>query len=263
MLFYKMQSLGNDFVIFGSPARSSLPSKSLIQHLCDRHYGVGADCAIFIGASKQHDYFMHVYNPDGFEAEMCGNALRCSARYVTDRGYFAKRALTAETNSGIRNVSLQNHNVCAEIGKATILNNGILNIADVNLHYSYVSMGNPHCVVFLTDLTDEEFNIFGPAIETHSDFPNGTNVEFASINDDNNITMRVWERGIGETFSCVTGSCACVAAAIECGHCNRNVAVHQIGGTVNVETRECGNMFVTGECLTVFKGELLQNFREC
>lgn len=260
MQFHKFQALGNDFVFFGSPTQKTLPSKELIQYLCDRHYGVGADCAVFISASKRYDYFMHVYNPDGFEAEMCGNALRCSAHYVAKRGFFSKNAFIAETKSGPRSIFINDDVIHAEIGKPIVLNIGTLNVGDIALNYFNITLGNPHCVIFTSCLNDGEFNILGSTIENHPIFPNGTNVEFASVIDRDNISIRIWERGIGETHSCVTGSCACVAAAIQCGYCNNNVAVHQKGGIVNVETRECGNMFVSGRCTNVFKGELLHKF---
>lgn len=257
MQFSKMHALGNDFVIFGSPARKTLPKSETIRFLCDRHYGVGADCAVFISYSSRGDYFMHVYNPDGFEAEMCGNALRCSAKYVTDRGYFKKRTLTAETCSGLRALKVDNNNVTAEIGKPLILKEGTLSVSGVQLPYTSVSLGNPHCVIFASSLSNDEFTYFGSSVENHPLFPEGTNVEFASVTDSSNILMRVWERGIGETLSCATGSCACAAAAEFNGMCGSTVFVHQTGGTIEVNTRECGNMFICGECVSVFKGNII------
>lgn len=257
MQFIKMHSHGNDFVVFGSPTENSLPDVALIRLLCDRHYGVGADCSIFIGASDTQDYYMHVYNPNGFEAEMCGNALRCSARYVYECGYFTKRSLTAETKSGPRSLIVNDDSIHTEIGKAHIIQKGEIELYGISLPYIFLSMGNPHCVVFVSQLSDNDFSLFGPAIETNSIFPEGTNVEFARVIDRNNIAMRVWERGIGETLSCVTGSCAVVAAAIKSNLCSGIVKVHQSGGCVEVETKECGNMLVTGNCTIVFKGKLL------
>lgn len=257
MQFCKMQALGNDFVIFGNPSQQTCPKKEFIQFLCNRHYGVGGDCAIYISASEKADYFMHVYNPDGFEAEICGNALRCSAKYVCDCGFFKKRSFIAETRSGIRELKVNGDIITAEIGKPEIINKGELDISGISLPYISVSLGNPHCVIFVTyGLHDSEFNHYGYHIEHHPLFPQGTNVEFACITDNDRIVMRVWERGIGETLSCSTGSCACVAAAQHEGLCGNSVQVYQPGGIIQVETRQHGNMYITGKCVNVFKGTL-------
>ncbi len=257
MQFFKIQALGNDFVIFGSPNQQIMPTQKQIKHICDRHYGVGCDCAVFISKSNNADYFMHVFNPDGFEAEICGNALRCSAQYISECGYFKKKSLSAETLSGTRSIRIDQSSVTTEIGKANIISKGQMNVHDSLLDYTYISMGNPHCVIFLTyGLNDDEFTHFGKAIEHHPLFPDGANVEFICITDNNRIVMRVWERGIGETKSCSTGSCAAVAAAIDEGLCSNSVQVYQPGGMIEVETRECGNMFITGKCKTVFKGDI-------
>ncbi|MBE6691746.1 MAG: diaminopimelate epimerase [Ruminococcaceae bacterium] len=259
MNFHKIHALGNDFVVFGTPNQHKLPNPEFIRIICDRHYGIGCDCAVFICGSENADYFMHVYNPDGFEAEICGNALRCSAKYVSDSGFFKKRIFTVETKSGIRTVSVDGDHITAEIGRASIIDHGNLDVSGVSLPYYSVSMGNPHCVIFLTyGIDDREFEHFGSSIEHHPLFPNGTNVEFACVTNNNRIVMRVWERGIGETLSCSTGSCACVAAAQYENLCGNNVQVYQPGGIINVETRNCGNMFINGGCTTSFKGTFIQ-----
>lgn len=254
MHFTKMQAYGNDFVVFGTPASTVLPKVELIKEICDRHYGIGADCAVFVQKSKKYDYFMHVYNPDGFEAEICGNALRCSVGYVLNNGYFTKKQFTVETLSGPRSIVADCNKIITEIGKARIIEKGNLHLSGITLPYVFVDLGNPHCVVFINSITDDEFCCFGKLIENHPNFPNGTNVEFVSFLNNDTAIMRVWERGIGETLSCTTGSCACVAAGIELGLCEKNVSVQQAGGIIKVETRNCGNIFVTGECKTVFKG---------
>ncbi len=258
MQFYKIQALGNDFVVFGGPSKSKTPDNKLIRLLCSRRYGVGADCAIFISKSDNADYFMHVYNPDGFEAEICGNALRCSAKYVTDCGYFKKKLITVETLSGLRILKINENSITAQIGSPEIISKGCLEVSGVTLPYTAVSMGNPHCVIFTNyGLSDDVFNHYGYAIEHHPMFPEGTNVEFASVNDNERIVMRVWERGIGETLSCSTGSCACVAAAQFDGLCGSKVQVYQPGGIIEVETDENETMYITGKCEIVFKGNFL------
>ncbi len=256
MNFNKMHALGNDFFVFGNPYDKSIPSENLIRRVCDRRYGVGCDCAVFIGRSDIADYFMHVFNPDGFEAEICGNALRCSAKYVCENGYFKKRNFTVQTISGIKTVLVNENDITTEIGKPTINEANCINIAGVNIPYVSVSFGNPHCVIFVKELSDDEFALFGKSIEKHPHFPNGTNVEFAYLSNPNTIEMRVWERGIGETYSCTTGSCACVAAANYLGRDCSKCDVIQHGGTITVITDENGSMSVTGDCTTVFKGTL-------
>lgn len=258
MNFHKIQALGNDFVLFGNPYQTSLPDAELIRHICNRHYGIGADCAVFISRSERADFSMHVYNPDGFEAEICGNALRCSAKYVSDNGFFKKHNYDCETLSGIRNLTVTNDDITVQIGKPTITKKGKLCIENAEISYIAVSMGNPHCVVFTSDLTESEFELFGRSIEHHPAFPNGTNVEFASISGKNSITMRVWERGIGETLSCSTGSCACAFAAFSEGILENIAHVRQKGGIITTELRDAGDMYITGKCTTVFKGKLLQ-----
>lgn len=257
MQFYKMQALGNDFIVFGSPAKTTLPKSEKIRFLCNRHYGIGADCAVFIGNSGNADFFMHVFNPDGLEAEICGNALRCSAQYVSEKGFFRKKSFIAETRSGARSLKINQSNVTAEIGVPRVINKGWLDIEGISLPYTSVSLGNPHCVIFCSNLSNDDFYRLGPKLENHPLFPEGTNVEFAAVSSGNKIAMRVWERGIGETLSCSTGSCACVAAAMNEGICENNVEVHQPGGIIQVETKGCGNMFITGSCKTVFKGTIV------
>ena len=257
MRFVKMQALGNDFILFGSPSATSLPSTDLIKRLCDRHYGIGADCAVFIQKSKNADYFMHVYNPNGFEAEMCGNALRCSAEYVKQCGYFSKQTITVQTKSGTRSVKFENGLITTEIGRPRILKKGDLHLSGLSLPYTFVDIGNPHGVIFVPALTNEEFACLSPLIEHYTAFQNGTNVEFAIPISEDTLSMRVWERGIGETLSCTTGSCACAAVAFDEGICGKNVNIHQAGGVIKVNIRECGNHFVTADCETVFKGSYL------
>lgn len=255
MKFCKMEALGNDFVVFGNPSSTVCPKADLIKRICDRHYGVGADCAVCITSSKVADFEMHVYNPDGFEAEICGNALRCTAKFIAENGYFKRKSYTVSTNAGIRSLKVMGNIITAEIGRPAIIGNGFLEVCGKTFNYYSVSVGNPHCVIFANTLSDELVFFYGKAIEKHPVFPNGTNVEFARILDEDNIEMRVWERGIGETFSCSTGSCAVVAAAQASYRMSDTVNVSQIGGNIVVETHACGNMFISGSCNTVFKGD--------
>ncbi|MBQ3230596.1 MAG: diaminopimelate epimerase [Clostridia bacterium] len=254
MQFFKMHALGNDFAVFGSPSQTKPLLPEQIEFICDRHYGIGADCAVFIGSSDDADYAMHVYNPNGFEAEMCGNALRCSAQYVSQNGFFKRKRLSAETLSAIHSIEITDEGITTEIGKATVIDKGRIELAGKVFPFASVSVGNPHCVIFAKPLSDAEFLFYGAVAEKHPYFPNGTNVEFATVTANDKIKMRVWERGIGETFSCSTGSCACVAAAHEADLCSGTAEVSQRGGVIKVETKENGSMFITGSCTTVFKG---------
>ncbi len=252
-----MHAMGNDFCIFGSPTEKKLPEKDLICKICDRHYGVGCDCAVFIGYSEVSDFYMHVYNPDGYEAEICGNALRCSAKYVCGNGYFSKKNLNVQTKAGIRNVVVGDEKITTEIGIPKIIESTFINIAGINIPCVSVSLGNPHCVIFVNKLSNDEFSFLGKSIENHPFFPEGTNVEFIRIISDDLIEMRVWERGIGETLSCTTGSCASSAAAIYLGNSSKELTVIQPGGDLTVITNDDGLMSVTGSCTTVFKGSLI------
>ncbi len=257
MQFHKIHSCGNDFIVFGSPSSIFVPDRELIVGICDRHFGIGADCVICITKSIGHDFFMHVYNPDGFEAEICGNALKCSGKYISDCGYLKKKIYSCETRSGERMITINGDDITAEIGKPEISDRGTLEVAGVHFSFVSVNLGNPHCVVFVNGLRDDEFRFFGSEIEKHPIFPEGTNVEFASIRDDNKILMRVWERGIGETLSCVTGSCACVAAAMtDRENCGNSFSVVQAGGIIDINVRDDGCMYTTGKCETVFRGTL-------
>lgn len=257
MRFYKTQANGNDFCIFGSPSTRKPPDKTTIRKICDRHYGVGCDCAIYIEYSKSADYFMHVYNPDGFEAEICGNALRCSAKYVKDNGYFSKSALVVDTNCGERKISINDYGITVEIGTPTILGTDQIIFNHEMIPCIFVSMGNPHCVLFVNELSNEDFLLYGRKLENHPFFPNGTNVEFAKIINEHTVEMRVWERGIGETLSCSTGSCACIAAANALGYNFKECDVVQLGGTNSVIIDNNNCMKITGECTTVFKGTFI------
>lgn len=257
MKFTKMQALGNDFMIVGSPRSHFMPDGDLIAEVCDRKYGIGCDCFVTVGASENADYRMRVFNPDGFEAEMCGNALRCSAKYVFSSGYSTKKCFSVETLSGIRRAELSEDgsNVRAFVGVPEIESFGSISLAGLEFPYVSVSVGNPHCVLFTGGIGDGDFRICGRAAETHPMFPNGTNVEFAAVSHSGDILLRIWERGIGETLSCATGSCAAAFAAYKDGRCGSSVSVHQPGGTLSVDIDGSGNTSVLGECRTVFRGE--------
>lgn len=254
MRFTKMQASGNDFIFFGSPLQNLPPDTAFIRKLCDRHYGVGADCAVFIGRDENNDYYMRVYNPDGFEAEMCGNALLCSGVYISEHGHYNKNVFSVMTRSGVRMVAVDGKRAFAEIGSPIVLSKGEIGLGNAHYKYYEINVGNPHCVVLKSNISDEEFFEYGRTLENHPLFKNGTNVEFADIQDGGNITIRTWERGIGETLCCVTGSCASAKAAFEEGIIRDEYTVSQSGGNVRIEAKGCGSYFASGECATVFSG---------
>ena len=259
MKFCKMESLGNDFILFGSPTNSSLPNSNLIKRICNRHYGIGADCAICITSANDADFAMHVYNPDGFEAEICGNALRCSAKYVVDSGFFKKRFFSVSTNSGIRSLKVENRYITAEIGRPVVLEDGILEVCGKVFRYYNVSLGNPHCVIFTNTLSDDLILFYGKAIENHPLFPNGTNVEFARVIRDDEIRMRVWERGSGVTMACGTGACASAAAAVSEGLCEfgQDISVRLDGGVLTIQVASDYSVIMTGPAEFVYEGEIV------
>lgn len=253
MKFTKMQSLGNDFVFFGSTEKEISVSSEQIRLLCDRHYGIGADCAVSICNSKSADYKMRVFNPDGFEAEMCGNALRCSAKFVNDNFITDKNEFVAETNSGLRAVKNDSGIVTAEIGKPQILKELSFAVDGIEYKIHMIDIGNPHCVVHADNSSDKNFEHIGKVISESDLFVGGCNVEFITFSNENEAIIRIWERGIGETLSCVTGSCA-ISAVLDSNF--DHYLIEQPGGIVRVERRSCGNMFVSGKCETVFTGEI-------
>lgn len=257
MYFSKIEACGNDFCIFGSPISTFSPTAEYIRKICDRHFGIGCDCAVCISRSENADYFMHVYNPDGFEAEICGNALRCSAQYVYECGYFNKKVLTAETLAGVRSIQRKDNMYKVCLGKPQVCEKGILNVSGATIPYFLIDTGNPHCVVFVEHISDDEFYRYGNELSCNPHFKNGTNVEFARIIGCGEIEIRVWERGIGETLSCSTGSCAAYVAANEISEMSNECAIRQKGGTIKAEIDSHGRIYISGGCNTIFKGKFL------
>lgn len=255
MKFSKVHSLGNDFIFIGSPSSSPCPDNSFIVQSCNRKLGIGSDGFIVISRSRVADYRMRIFNSDGSEAEMCGNALRCSAGYVVESGYSTKKSFTVETLAGIRKAVIENDGVKAYIGKPNITDSGVIAVNGKELSYVSVSTGNPHCVIFGNPLTDDEFFTLAPKIERHPLFPQGTNVEFASVTHSGSILMRVWERGVGETLACGTGSTAAAFAAYSAGLCGSTTDVHQKGGILKCCITE-DDAWVKGSYTLVFRGEI-------
>lgn len=276
MNFTKVQGLGNDFVLVNCLEEKTLPDfGELAVRVCDRNFGVGADGLVLILApdSPENHVKMRIFNSDGSEPEMCGNAIRCFAKYVFEKGIIKEKIIRVETLGGLRIPELimegdQIKAVKVDMGEPILKPADIpmvaegdkvvanpVTVGDKEFKVTAVSMGNPHAVVFVDKIVDEELKTFGPQLEKHSLFPKKTNVEFVEVLSDSEVNMRVWERGAGETLACGTGACATVVASVLNGLTSRQVTVHLAGGDLVIEWSEDNNhVYMTGPAVTVFEG---------
>jgi len=280
MEFVKMHGLGNDFVFldhFSVAAEVDYPK--LAKLLCHRQFGIGGDGLVIILPSKVADARMRIINSDGSEPEMCGNGIRCFARYVFDRGIVLHNPMRIETLAGVMTVGLniqdgQVQGARVDMGEPILRADLIpvlaqgepvvgqaLEVSGETFLYTAVSMGNPHCVIFIEDYDELDFERFGPALEKHWLFPRKTNVEFIQINSPREITMKVWERGAGPTLACGTGACASVVAAVLNNRAERAVTVHLLGGDLFIEWGHDNHVYMTGPATYVFKGEWLETLQ--
>ncbi len=280
IVFVKMHGIGNDFVVIGALDDLPLPEEKLSEFarfVCDRHFGVGADGVIWILPSQVADFKMRIFNPDGSEAEMCGNGIRCAAKWFYDRDYAKGKAVQVETLAGIKTVWVQEENgkavaVTVDMGEPifapslvpTSLGEGSeaievpLSVEGAGTYLvSAVSMGNPHCVIFVNDVDNFPVETIGPRIEHHPAFPKRTNVEFVQVLSRNEMKVRVWERGAGLTLACGTGACASLVIASRTGRTDRKAKVHLPGGTLTIEWRDDGRIYMTGPAVEVFRGEFV------
>lgn len=256
--FTKMEGLGNDYIYVDASRYHIQDPAALSVRLSDRHFGVGADGLVLIGRSESADFSMQMFNADGSEGAMCGNAARCIGKYVWDKGLTSKRSLTLSTRSGIKHLSLH----IGEVGLVDSVTVGMGSYRIVELQRelqaggkpfrgTVVDVGNPHFVVFCGDAAAVDPSEHGPAIERC--FPGGINVEFASVEEPERIRMRVWERGSGVTLACGTGACATAAAAVSHGLCSGPISIVMDGGTLSV-TCNNGSILMNGPARTVFEG---------
>jgi diaminopimelate epimerase len=272
--FSKMHGLGNDYVYFNClEAELTNPQKLAIK-LSDRHFGIGADGIVLIVPSKRADFGMRMFNADGSEAQMCGNAARCVGKFIYDKGLSHKNPIQLETKAGIKTLILKTEqevvaSVTVDLGEPILEPKRIpvaLNGQEIlsreqefggkMFSITCVSMGNPHCIIFTSSLDDELVNHFGPIIENSPVFPERTNVEFVKIISPYEMQMRVWERGSGETLACGTGAGAvCVAAALN-QLTERNVQIELLGGTLQVEWASDNHVYKTGPAELVYEGEI-------
>ena len=272
--FTKMHGLGNDYVYIDVTKENLENPSELSKYISDRHFGVGSDGLILIYPSDKADFRMRMFNSDGSEAEMCGNGIRCVGKFVYDKKLTDKTLVTIETKAGIKTLKLnvkdkEVDTVRVDMGIPIIESEKIpvitdekiaqnlrLNALDKSFDFTCVSMGNPHAVTVVDNLSDFDVKKYGSILEVNEAFPNKTNVEFVEIKDPENIKMRVWERGTGETLACGTGACASVVACNLNGLTKRSVNVELLGGNLNIELGEDNHVYMTGPAVTVFEGEL-------
>jgi len=277
MKFTKMHGTGNDYIyVNGLVETIENPAEFAIQY-SDRHKGIGSDGLVMILASETCDFRMRMFNADGSESEMCGNASRCIGKYVYDKGLTNKTTLTLETLAGVKVLQLfkgadqKVEKVTVDMGepildaalipvtsdKNRVINEPLAFNSEIRYNITTVSMGNPHAVIFTTDILQLDLPKIGPVIENAAIFPRRTNTEFIEVLTKNHVKMRVWERGSGETMACGTGACASVVAGVLNGLISRRTTVELLGGELTIEWKEEDNhVYLTGGATTVFEGEI-------
>ncbi len=274
MNFWKMHGLGNDYVVIDNRDAkiADKEAPALAKKLCERRFSVGADGLLLVSNSKTADVRMRIFNADGSEAEMCGNGIRCFAKYCYENNIVKKDAFCVEANAGPKQVWLTvkegeaklvkvdmgapnwNRESLPMAGKGPCINEALKVEDDEIYNVTCLSMGNPHCVIFVENVDESPVEYIGPIIENHDAFPKRTNVGFVQVLNKNELKVRVWERGCGETQACGTGTCAAVAAANKLGKVKDKVTVHVLGGDLQVEVGK--TLFLSGAAEKVFEGKL-------
>ncbi|MDO8282348.1 MAG: diaminopimelate epimerase [Thermodesulfovibrionia bacterium] len=267
LAFTKMHGLGNDFVVIDNRNGRIKNLKKLALKLCDRRFGIGADQLIILGSSKKADFKMGIINADGSEVEMCGNGIRCLAKYIWDNNIGSEK-LAIETLAGIMYPEKAGSLIKVDMGEpildpekipvklkpSTIIDHP-LKLKDKTFRITCVSMGNPHAVIVVKDVDSAPVETIGPEIENHKLFPKRTNVEFIQILNRKNIKMRVWERGAGETMACGTGASAVAVAASLLELADRRVTIHLKGGKLLIDwSKKDNHVYMTGPAVKVFDG---------
>lgn len=275
MKFTKMHGLGNDFILVDGFQETFAPDLSQTTlKLCDRHFGIGADGVIVVLPSEKADFRMRIINADGSEVEMCGNGIRCFAKYVYEEGLIKRDVFTVETLAGLitPHLVLQGDKVIGvrvDMGEPSLERGAVpmlgtagqalhepLKVLDATFYITALSMGNPHCVIFVDDVGQIDLEKYGPALETHPLFPGKTNVHFLEVLNRAEIKMRVWERGVGPTLACGTGACASLVAAVLNQKTERQAKIHLPGGTLEIEWAENNHVYMTGPAQKVFTGKV-------
>ena len=274
MHFTKMQGIGNDYVYVNCFEETVRDPEALAVRISRPHFGVGSDGLVLIEPSDVADFGMRIFNSDGSESEMCGNATRCIGKYVYERGLTDKTELTLMTRAGLKQLQLRArggkvHSVRVDMGSpeldprrvpvdlpGDIVLGHRLDVGGMMYAIHCVSMGNPHCVIFVRDPDDVDLPMVGPLIENHRIFPNRTNVEFVTVRDRQHLRMRVWERGAGETLACGTGACAALVASVLTGKADREAEVRLNGGVLQIAwSPEDNHVYKEGPAEFVFDGE--------
>lgn len=286
MKFTKMQGCGNDYV-YVNGFTEKIPAEKkpeLVRRLSDRHFGIGSDGVIFINPAKEADFEMEMYNADGSRSEMCGNGIRCVAKFVYDKGLTDSQQITIVSAGKIKYLDLTVEGKSAEsrgqvtrvrvnMGSPVLLPQQIpvqaagesvvdapIEVQGREYRMTCVSMGNPHAVVFMKDVKNLKIEEVGPYFENHERFPKRTNTEFVELLDRKTVFMRVWERGTGETLACGTGCCATAVACVLYGLTENQITVKLLGGELLIEwDREKNLVYMTGPATTVFEGEVDTN----
>lgn len=276
-----MHAAGNDYIYVNLFEEKVNHYADLSRQLSNRNFGVGSDGLVLIGPSDKGDFFMHMFNADGSEGMMCGNAARCVGKYVYERGLTNKTEIDLETRSGIKHLSLKVNKQRNEIeqvkvnmGRAILYNdkkgpgeffqlslNSMIDypvqVEDHRYRITFVSMGNPHAVIFLNDINSIDIKKIGTKIEHLEHFPERANVEFVEVINSKQLNVRVWERGSGETLACGSGACAAVVAGAVTGRCKPKASVKLKGGTLEVDwDKKDDRVYLTGDAHFVFKGEI-------
>ena len=276
MKFTKMHGLGNDYVYVNCLKESVDNPSAVARYVSDRHFGIGSDGLILINPSEKADFEMEMYNADGSRGEMCGNGIRCVAKYVYDHRLTDKEHIRIETKSGIKSLDLT-----VQDGKVSLVRVAMgapilqaeeipirtdreqvlampIEVGGMEYRITGVSMGNPHAVVYLDDVTGFDIEKWGPQFETHPLFPDRINTEFCKVLDEKVIQMRVWERGSGETMACGTGACAAAVSSILNGYTKEQVTVRLLGGDLEIFwDRRADQVYMTGPAVEVFSGEII------
>ncbi len=283
MKFTKMQGIGNDYVYVNCFEETVKDPAAVARYVSDRHFGIGSDGLILIKPSDIADCEMDMYNLDGSQGAMCGNGIRCVAKYVYDYGIVKKENISVSTKSGIKYLDLTVRNgkvalVRVNMGSPVLtasqipvvssteeMINAPLKVNGETYYITAVSMGNPHAIVYMTDVDHLDIGEIGPYFENHMAFPDRVNTEFVEVLDDHTLKMRVWERGSGETLACGTGACAVAVASILNGHVDgeKPVTVKLLGGDLEIFwDRQENLVYMTGPAATVFDGEIDLSFLE-
>lgn len=276
MKFTKMQGAGNDYVYVNCFVEQIADPAAVAVKVSNRNFGIGSDGLILIMPSEVADVRMRMFNSDGSESEMCGNGIRCVAKYAFDHGIVAKKEISAETGAGILTLQLVTgpdgkvEKVRVNMGPPRLTRaeipmqgnaaeqvvNEPLNILHSSFNITCASMGNPHCVIFVDDVESFQVEKYGPLIENHELFPRRTNVEFVQVLSRTEVRQRTWERGAGETLACGTGSSAVTAACVLNGLTEKKILNHLSGGDLEMEWGADGNIYMTGPAVEVFSGEI-------